>query len=72
MRATQTGVVSELPVHLGDHVSPGTAVARLAELDHMIAEVPVAARMIAELKVGQSAQVELPSSPPRQVEGKIG
>ena len=71
VRATQAGVVSELPVHLGDHVSPGTAVARLAELDHMIAEVPVAARMIAELKVGQSAQVELPSSPPRQVEGKI-
>jgi len=71
VRATQAGVVSELLVHLGDHISPGTAVARLAELNHMIAKVPVAARMIAELKVGQSAQVALPSSPPRQVQGKI-
>jgi len=71
VRATQAGVVSEIPVRLGDHVSTGTVLARLAELDHMIAEVPVAARMIAELKVGQPAQVGLPSSPPRQVEGKI-
>jgi multidrug resistance efflux pump len=71
VRATQAGVVSEIPVHLGDHVSSGTTLARLAELDHMIAEVPVAASMIAELKVGQSAQVGLPSSPPRQVEGRI-
>jgi multidrug resistance efflux pump len=71
VRATQAGVVSEIPAHLGDHVSAGTTLVRLAELDHMIAEVPVAARMIAELKVGQSAQVELPSSPPRQVEGRI-
>jgi multidrug resistance efflux pump len=71
VRATQAGVVSEIPAHLGDHISAGTILVRLAELDHMIAEVPVAARMIAELKVGQSAQVGLPSSPPRQVEGRI-
>jgi multidrug resistance efflux pump len=71
VRATQAGVVSEIPVHLGDHVSAGTILARLAELDHMIAEVPVAARMIAELKVGQPAQVQLPSTPPQQVQGKI-
>ncbi len=71
VRATQAGVVAEIPAHLGDHVSSGTILVRLAELDRMIAEVPVAARMIAELKVGQSAQVELPSSPPHQVEGRI-
>lgn len=71
VRATQAGVVAEIPVHLGDHVSVGTTLVRLAELDHMIAEVPVAARMIAELKVGQSAQVELPSTPPQQLEGRI-
>ena len=71
VRTTQAGVVSEIPVHLGDRVSAGTILVRLAELDHMIAEVPVAARMIAELKVGQPAQVILPSSPPQQVEGKV-
>lgn len=71
VRTTQAGVVSEIPVHLGDRVTAGTILVRLAELDHMIAEVPVAARMIAELKVGQPAQVILPSSPPQQVEGKV-
>ena len=72
VRATQDGVVSEIPVRLGDRVPGGTILVRLAELDHMIAEVPVAARTIAELKVGQRALVTLPSTPPRQVEGKIG
>lgn len=72
VRATEDGVVSEIPVRLGDRVPGGTLLVRLAELDHMIAEVPVAARTIAELKVGQRALVTLPCSPPRQVEGKIG
>lgn len=72
VRATQDGVVSEIPVHLGDHVFAGTLLVRLAELEHMVAEVPVAARMIEQLKVGQRAQVGLPSSsPPRQIEGII-
>jgi hemolysin D len=71
VRASQAGVISEIPVHLGDHVSTGTNLVRLAELDHMIAEVPVAARMIAELKVDQNAQIGLPTTPPRRVAGKI-
>jgi multidrug resistance efflux pump len=71
VRATQAGVVAEIPVHIGDHLYAGTTLVRLAELNHMIAEVPVAARMISELKVGEPAQVELPSTPPQQVEGRI-
>jgi multidrug resistance efflux pump len=71
VKATEAGVVSEIPAHLGDHVYAGTTLVRLAELDHMIAEVPVAARMISELKVGEVAQVELPSTPPQRVEGRI-
>ena len=72
VRATEDGVVSEIPVRLGDLVSGGTLLVRLAELNHMIAEVPVAARTVSELKVGQSALVTLPSTPPKQVEGRIG
>jgi multidrug efflux pump subunit AcrA (membrane-fusion protein) len=64
-------VLAEIPVRLGDRVPEGTILARLAELDRMIAEVPVAAEMIAGLRTGQSALVNLPSNPPRQVEGKI-
>jgi multidrug resistance efflux pump len=71
VRATQGGVVSEIPVRIGDRIPGGTILARISELDHMIAEVPVAAQMISELQVGQPVLVVLSSTPPRQVEGSI-
>ena len=71
VRATTAGVVSEIPVRLGDRIPGGAVLARLAKLDRMIAEVPVAAQMISGLRVGQSAQVGLSSLPPRKVEGRI-
>lgn len=71
VRATQTGVVSEVSARLGDRIPGGTVLVRLAELDHMIVEVPVSGKMLSELKVGGPAIVELPSSPVRQVEGQI-
>jgi hypothetical protein len=37
----------------------------------MIVEVPVSGKIISELKVGQAARVALPSSPPREIEGRI-
>ncbi|HYY72990.1 MAG TPA: HlyD family efflux transporter periplasmic adaptor subunit, partial [Candidatus Bathyarchaeia archaeon] len=67
--ATTAGVVSEIPVRLGDRVPGGAVLVKLAKLDEMIAEVPVAAGMISQLRVGQSAQVRLPSS--REAEGRI-
>jgi multidrug resistance efflux pump len=69
--ATTAGVVSEIPIRLGDRVPAGAVLALLAKLDRMLAEVPVAAQMISELIVGQSAQVRLPSLPSHQVEGRI-
>jgi len=72
VRATAAGVVSEVPVRLGDRVPSGTVLVRLAKLDRMIAEVQVAAQLISELKVGQSVQVKLPSSPSRAEAGRIG
>jgi multidrug resistance efflux pump len=71
VRATQPGVVSEISVRLGDRIPGGTLLARLAELNRMIVEVPVAGKIVSELKVGQPARVALPSSPPSQVEGRI-
>src|SRR2546430_12718216 len=47
------------------------SLARLAKLDRMIVEVPVAGQMVSELRVGQSAQVRLPALPSREVEGRI-
>ena len=71
VRATETGVVAEVPVRLGDRVPEGSLLARLAQLNRMVAEVPVAANMISQLQVGQLATIQLPSSPPQQVEGSI-
>ncbi|PYT66512.1 MAG: hypothetical protein DMG39_26635 [Acidobacteria bacterium] len=71
VRATTAGVVSEIPVHLGDRIAGGAILARLAKLDRMIAEVPVGAQMIGELRVGQLAKVGLSSLPPREVQGRI-
>lgn len=71
VRATTAGVVCEIPVRLGDRVPGGAVLARLAKLDRMIAEVPVTAQLISQLRVGQATQVELTSVPPREVEGRI-
>jgi len=71
VRATQDGVVSEIPVKIGDQISVGTVLARLAQLDRMVAEVPVAAKMISQLELHQRARVSLPLTPPREVEGRI-
>jgi multidrug resistance efflux pump len=71
VRATTAGVVSEIPIRLGDRVPGGAVLARLAKLDHMIAEVPVEAQMVSELRVGQPAQVRLALVPSRELEGKI-
>jgi multidrug resistance efflux pump len=71
VRATETGVVAEVSVRLGDRVPEGSLLVRLAQLNQMVAEVPVAANMISQLQVGQLATIQLPSSPPQQVEGAI-
>jgi len=71
VRATTAGVVSAIPIRSGDRVPGGVVLARLAKLDRMIAEIHVATPMISELRVGQSAQVSLPSLPAREVEGRI-
>jgi multidrug resistance efflux pump len=71
VRATAAGVVSEIPVRLGDRVPSGAVLVRLAKLDQMIAEVQVAAQLISELRVGQSVQVRLPSSASREQAGRI-
>jgi HlyD family secretion protein len=71
VRATTAGVVSAIPIRLGDRVPGGVVLARLAKLDRMIAEIHVAAQMISELRVGQPAQVSLPSLPAREVQARI-
>jgi len=71
VRATQAGVIAEIPVRIGDSIPGGTVLAKVAELKRMIADVPVAATMISQLKSGEPVLVKLPSNPPTQVQGTI-
>jgi multidrug efflux pump subunit AcrA (membrane-fusion protein) len=71
VKATAAGVVVELPIKVGDQVASGGLVARLAALQELTVEVPVDARLINALHVGQSAIVSIPTIPARQVTGRI-
>jgi multidrug resistance efflux pump len=71
VRATEAGVIAEISTGLGDRVPGGTVLVRMAQLNRMVAAVPVAATMISQLHVGELAMVQVPSTPPQQVEGKI-
>lgn len=64
-------VVAEVEAHVGERLSAGVLVIRLAELDKMVVEVPVAAEMISQLKVRQAALVQLPTIPVQEVQGFI-
>ena len=71
VRATQDGVVAEIPVRLGERLSEGALLVQLTQLNPLVAEVPVAASMVDILHVGQPALIRLPSTPPRKVEGTV-
>ena len=55
VKATRDGVIVEVPVKIGDQIIVGTTLARLAQLDRLVVEVPVSARLINSLKIDQPA-----------------
>jgi multidrug resistance efflux pump len=71
VRAPVRAVVAELSAHVGDRLSAGVLLVRLAELHTMVVEVPVTADMISQLHVHQSAVIQLPTLPAREVLGSI-
>lgn len=71
VRAPDRGVVAEVLAHEGDRLSGGVPLVRLAQLHRMIVEVPVAAELISQLHTYQSATVELPTMPVREVDGIV-
>lgn len=70
VKATRNGVIVEVPVKEGDQIIVGTTLAKLAQLDKLIVEVPVSARLINSLKIDQSVSIKLPTSN-QMVVGKI-
>ena len=71
IRAQERAVVAEVTAHVGDRLPGGVLLARLAQLHTMVVEVPVAAQMIGQLHLQQTASVQLPTMPMREVEGIV-
>jgi multidrug resistance efflux pump len=71
IHAPRRGVVAEVTAHVGDRLSAGVLLVRLAELHTMIVEVPVAAELVSQLHVHQTASIQLPTLPVRTVEGSV-
>ena len=72
IKATEAGVVAELPVAVGEQIYSGNAVVELAKLDRLRITVPVNARLINALSPEQTALIQLGSGVTAQkFEGKI-
>ena len=72
VKATEAGIVAELPVTAGEQIYSGNAVVELAKLDRLKITVPVNARLINALSLEQSASIQLGSGVTAQkFEGKI-
>ena len=72
IKATEAGIVAELPVAVGEQIYSGNAVIQLAKLDRLKITVPVNARLVNALSLEQTAIIKLGSGVTAQkFEGKI-
>jgi len=71
LRATDSGVVVALLANVGEQVTPGQPVARIASLESLLVHIQVSAQLVNELRPQQRVLVNLPTVPPRQVEGHV-
>ena len=71
VKATSSGVVVQLPIKAGDQVAAGTMLAQMAQLDLMVVQVEVGARVVNALHLKQRVVVTLPTVPPQDVEGVV-
>ena len=52
------GVLVDLPLQVGQHVLPGTMLAKVVQPDHLIAELKVAETQARDVQIGQAALVD--------------
>ena len=72
IKATEAGVVTELPVVAGEQIYSGNAVVELAKVDRLRISIPVNARLVNALSPEQTAVIQLGSGVTAQkFEGKI-
>ena len=58
VRAGIEGVLVDLPLQVGQHVTPGTMLAKVVQPDHLIAELKVAETQARDVQIGQPAVVD--------------
>ncbi len=58
VRAGIDGVLVELPLHVGEHVSPGTMLAKVIQPNHLMAELKVAETQARDVQIGEPASVD--------------
>jgi RND family efflux transporter MFP subunit len=58
VRAGIDGVLVELPLHVGEHVSPGTMLAKVVQPNHLMAELKVAETQARDVQIGEPASVD--------------
>lgn len=58
VRAGIDGILQEVPVQVGQRVTPGTTLAKVAQPEHLKAELKVAETQAKDVQVGQKAQVD--------------
>jgi HlyD family secretion protein len=58
VRAGIEGVLVDLPLQVGQHVLPGTMLAKVVQPDHLIAELKVAETQARDVQIGEPALVD--------------
>jgi HlyD family secretion protein len=58
LRAGIEGVLLDLPLQVGQHVLPGTMLAKVVQPDHLIAELKIAETQARDVQIGQPAVVD--------------
>jgi RND family efflux transporter MFP subunit len=58
VRAGINGVLVDLPLQVGQHVTPGTMLAKVVEPDHLMATLKVAETQARDVQIGEPASVD--------------
>lgn len=58
VRAGIAGVLVDLPLHVGEHVSPGTMLAKVVQPNHLMAELKVAETQARDVHDGEQASID--------------
>jgi RND family efflux transporter MFP subunit len=58
VRAKIDGILVEMPLHVGEHVAPGTMLAKVVQPNHLMAELKVAETQARDVQSGESVSVD--------------